>query len=54
MQDHGRREQALLASKQELSKRLYESLVQPQLAKIEQEKKAASAKEQEKYREVRR
>lgn len=52
MQDHGRREQALLASKQEISKKLYETLVQPQLAKINAEKAANSAKEQEKYRQV--
>lgn len=32
MQDHGRREKLLLASKQDLQKKLFETLVKPQVS----------------------
>jgi hypothetical protein len=52
LQDHGRREQNLMASKSELQKKLFESLVKPQLVKLDQQMKANSVENVNKYKEV--
>jgi hypothetical protein len=53
MQDHGQREKLLLASKQELQKKIFELSVKPQAEKILAAQKGTSAKELDKYKEVR-
>jgi hypothetical protein len=52
-QDSGMREKMLAASKAEVQKRLFDSLIKPKMDKLAAEKKGTSAEEIGKYKKVR-